>query len=62
MLLTSEVADLNYGVPIPTTTLVPIKYLKGGIYRRLSLTTREFNGVSLFGVGAGTVFFEYVQS
>ncbi|MEZ4795403.1 MAG: hypothetical protein R2773_08040, partial [Flavobacteriaceae bacterium] len=59
--VTSEVADLNYGGTDPNDNSGSIKYLRVEYTGATFSNDKEFNGVSLFGVGAGTVF-EYVQS
>lgn len=56
----SEVADLTYGGTIANDNSGSIRYLRLEYTGANFSATKEFNGVSLFGVGSGTVF-EYVQ-
>ena len=56
----SEVADLTYGGTISNDNSGSIRYLRVEYSGAAFNSTKEFNGVSLFGVGSGTVF-EYVQ-
>jgi hypothetical protein len=56
----SEVADLTYGGTIANDNSGSIRYLRIEYTGANFSSTKEFNGVSLFGVGSGTVF-EYVQ-
>jgi hypothetical protein len=56
----SEVADLTYGGTISNDNSGSIRYLRVEYSGAAFNATREFNGVSLFGVGSGTDF-EYVQ-
>ena len=58
---TSEVGDLTYGGTENTDSSGVIRYLRGEYTGAAFNATKEFNGVSLFGVGSGTVF-EYVQA
>ena len=58
---TSEVADLTYGGTTADDNSGSIKYLRVEYTGATFNNTKEFNGVSLFGVGSGTTF-EYVQS
>ncbi|MCK0158005.1 hypothetical protein MWU65_12485, partial [Cellulophaga sp. F20128] len=59
--VTSEVADLTYGGNVPTDNSGSIRYLRIEYTGATYSNDKEFNGVSLFGVGSGTTF-EYVQS
>ena len=59
--VTSEVADLTYGGNNVNDDSGIIKYLRVEYTGATFSNDKEFNGVSLFGVGAGTTF-EYVQS
>ncbi|MCK0158968.1 hypothetical protein MWU65_17430, partial [Cellulophaga sp. F20128] len=59
--VTSEVADLIYGGNEPTDNSGSITYLRVEYTGATYSNDKEFNGVSLFGVGSGTTF-EYVQS
>ncbi|PJE41212.1 MAG: hypothetical protein CUR32_08510 [Flavobacterium sp.] len=56
----SEVADLTYGGIIANDNSGSIRYLRLEYTGANFSATKEFNGVSLFGVGSGTIF-EYVQ-
>ena len=58
---TSEVADLTYGGSNINDNSGIIEYLRVEYTGATFNGSKEFNGVSLFGVGAGTVF-QYVQS
>ncbi len=58
---TSEVADLTYGGSNVNDDSGIIEYLRVEYTGATFNGSKEFNGVSLFGVGAGTVF-QYVQS
>ena len=58
---TSEVGDLTYGGTENTDSSGVIRYLRVEYTGAAFNATKEFNGVSLFGVGSGTVF-EYVQA
>ena len=58
---TSEVGDLTYGGNENTDSSGVIRYLRIEYTGAAFNATKEFNGVSLFGVGSGTVF-EYVQA
>ncbi|MDI1257015.1 MAG: hypothetical protein PSV16_13035 [Flavobacterium sp.] len=57
----SEVAGLTYGGTIANDNSGSIKYLRVEYAGASFSATKEFNGVSLFGVGSGTTF-EYVQA
>lgn len=59
--VTSEVADLTYGGTETNDNSGSIRYLRVEYTGATFSNDKEFNGVSLFGVGAGTTF-EYVQS
>ncbi len=59
--VTSEVADLTYGGSNSTDNSGSIKYLRVEYTGATFSNDKEFNGVSLFGVGSGTTF-EHVQS
>lgn len=59
--VTSEVADLTYGGTTSDDNSGSIKYLRVEYTGATFSNSKEFNGVSLFGVGSGTTF-EYVQS
>ena len=59
--VTSEVADLTYGGSNMMDNSGSIRYLRVEYTGATFSNDKEFNGVSLFGVGAGTTF-EYVQS
>ena len=56
----SEVADLTYGGTISNDSSGSIRYLRLEYTGANFSAVKEFNGVSLFGVGSGTTF-EYVQ-
>ncbi len=56
----SEVADLTYGGTIANDNSGSITYLRLEYTGAAFSAVKEFNGVSLFGVGSGTVF-QYVQ-
>jgi hypothetical protein len=56
----SEVADLTYGGTISNDSSGSIRYLRIEYTGANFSAVKEFNGVSLFGVGSGTTF-EYVQ-
>ena len=58
---TSEVGDLTYGGDEDTDSSGVIRYLRVEYTGAAFNATKEFNGVSLFGVGSGTVF-EYIQA
>lgn len=58
---TSEVGDLAYGGDDNTDSSGVIRYLRVEYTGAAFNADKEFNGVSLFGVGSGTVF-EYVQA
>ena len=58
---TSEVADLSYGGSISDDNSGSIKYLRLEYTGANFTPEKEFNGLSLFGVGSGTTI-EYVQS
>ena len=58
---TSEVGDLTYGGTISDDNSGSIQYLRVEYSGAAYNSEKEFNGVSLFGVGSGTTF-EYVQS
>ncbi|BCY28053.1 hypothetical protein [Flavobacterium okayamense] len=58
---TSEVGDLTYGGTDNTDSSGVIRYLRVEYTGAAFNGDKEFNGVSLFGVGSGTVF-EYVQA
>ena len=58
---TSEVADLTYGGTISNDNSGSIRYLRLEYTGANFTPEKEFNGLSLFGVGSGTVV-EYVQS
>ena len=59
--VTSEVADLTYGGTDTNDSSGSVRYLRVEYTGATFSNDKEFNGVSLFGVGAGTTF-EYVQS
>jgi hypothetical protein len=59
--VTSEVADLTYGGNNANDNSGSIRYLRVEYTGATFSNDKEFNGVSLFGVGAGTTF-EYIQS
>ena len=56
----SEVAELTYGGTTAADNSGTIRYLRLEYCGAAFNSEKEFNGVSLFGVGSGTVF-EYVQ-
>ncbi|WP_211354885.1 hypothetical protein, partial [Tenacibaculum adriaticum] len=58
---TSEVADLTYGGTNVNDNSGSIRYLRIEYTGATFNSSKEFNGLSLFGVGAGTTV-EYVQS
>jgi len=58
---TAEVSDLTYGGSDVNDNSGIIRYLRVEYTGANFSATKEFNGVSLFAVGAGTTF-EYVQS
>ena len=58
---TSEVGDLTYGGTENTDSSGVIRYLRVEYTGAAFNGDKEFNGVSLFGVGSGTVF-EYIQA
>lgn len=58
---TSEVGDLTYGGTENTDSSGVIRYLRVEYTGAAFTADKEFNGVSLFGVGSGTVF-EYIQA
>lgn len=58
---TAEVSDLTYGGSDSNDNSGIIRYLRLEYTGANFSATKEFNGVSLFAVGAGTTF-EYVQS
>lgn len=58
---TAEVSDLTYGGTIANDNSGSIRYLRVEYTGATFNGSKEFNGVSLFGVGSGTTF-EYVQS
>ncbi|MGB0896196.1 MAG: hypothetical protein ACPGU9_07125 [Flavobacteriaceae bacterium] len=58
---TAEVSDLTYGGSDANDNSGIIRYLRVEYTGANFSATKEFNGVSLFAVGAGTTF-EYVQS
>ena len=57
----SEVADLTYGGTIANDNSGSIRYLRIEYAGKAFNSEKEFNGVSLFGVGSGTIF-EYVEA
>ena len=59
--VTTEVGDLTYGGENSDDDSGSITYLRVEYTGATFSNDKEFNGVSLFGVGAGTTF-EYVQS
>ncbi|MEZ4809518.1 MAG: hypothetical protein R2819_04095 [Allomuricauda sp.] len=59
--VTTEVGDLTYGGNTPDDNSGSITYLRVEYTGATFSNDKEFNGVSLFGVGSGTTF-EYVQS
>ncbi len=56
----SEVADLTYGGTISNDSSGSIKYLRVEYSGANFSASKEFNGISFFGVGSGTVV-DYVQ-
>ena len=58
---TSEVADLTYGGTVSDDDSGSIRYLRLEYTGATFNSTKEFNGLSLFGVGSQTTI-EYVQS
>mgnify|MGYP000094300580 FL=1 len=58
---TAEVSDLTYGGNVTNDNSGSVKYLRVEYTGATFNGSKEFNGVSLFGVGSGTTF-EYVQS
>ena len=56
----SEVADLTYGGTVGNDSSGSLRYLRIEYTGANFSAVKEFNGVSLFGVGSGTTF-EYVQ-
>lgn len=58
---TAEVSDLTYGGSIDDDNSGVIRYLRIEYTGAAFTSTKEFNGLSLFGVGSGTTV-EYVQS
>ena len=58
---TAEVSDLTYGGNDDTDSSGVIRYLRVEYTGAAFNADKEFNGVSLFAVGSGTVF-EYVQA
>ena len=58
---TSEVADLTYGGSVSDDNSGSIRYLRLEYTGATFNSSKEFNGLSLFGVGSGTTV-EYVQS
>lgn len=58
---TAEVSDLTYGGTVSNDNSGSIRYLRVEYTGATFNGSKEFNGVSLFGVGSGTTF-EYVQS
>ncbi|WKB82383.1 hypothetical protein QYR09_04970 [Cellulophaga lytica] len=59
--VTSEVADLTYGGSVTDDNSGVIRYLRIEYTGATFTNDKEFNGLSLFGVGSGTTV-EYVQS
>jgi len=57
----SEVGNLTYGGTMDNDSSGSIRYLRVEYTGAVFSNEKEFNGVSLFGVGSGTTF-EYVQS
>ena len=57
----SEVADLTYGGTVANDNSGSIRYLRIEYAGAAFNSEKEFNGVSLFGVGSGTTF-EYVEA
>ena len=58
---TAEVSDLTYGGTVTNDNSGSVRYLRVEYTGATFNGSKEFNGVSLFGVGSGTTF-EYVQS
>ena len=58
---TTEVGDLSYGGTTSDDNSGSIRYLRVEYTGATFTNEKEFNGVSLFGVGSGTTF-EYVQA
>ncbi len=58
---TSEVADLTYGGTVTDDNSGVLKYLRVEYTGATFNSSKEFNGVSFFGVGSGTTV-DYVQS
>lgn len=58
---TAEVSDLNYGGSDDNDSSGVIRYLRVEYTGAAFSPSKEFNGVSLFAVGSGTVF-EYVEA
>ena len=58
---TTEVGDLTYGGTASNDSSGSIRYLRVEYTGATFTNEKEFNGVSLFGVGSGTTF-EYVQA
>ena len=58
---TTEVGDLSYGGTTADDNSGSIRYLRVEYTGATFTNEKEFNGVSLFGVGSGTTF-EYVQA
>ena len=58
---TAEVSDLTYGGTVSNDNSGSIRYLRVEYTGATFNGSKEFNGISLFGVGSGTTF-EYVQS
>ncbi len=58
---TSEVADLTYGGTVSNDNSGSIKYLRIEYTGATFNGSKEFNGLSLFGVGSGTTL-DYIQS
>lgn len=58
---TSEVADLTYGGNVANDNSGVLRYLRVAYTGASFNSSKEFNGISLFGVGSGTTV-EYVQS
>ncbi len=59
--VTSEVAELTYGGTVSDDNSGSIKYLRIEYTGAQFTNEKQFNGLSLFGVGSGTTL-EYVQS
>ena len=59
--ITTEVGDLTYGGNVSDDNSGSIRYLRVEYTGATFSNDKEFNGVSLFGVGSGTTF-EYVES